>query len=223
MSDTIIIDAAALEPKFGADKQPGEQGSVEWLYQRVGKCTGSQFADVMAVRKDGKEAAPRYNYKMELVVERLTGQPAERWVSKYMEWGTMNEPSARMEYEARTGSMVEPHEFMDHPEIANCGGSVDGTIDDDGIIEIKCPTTFNHLETFLNGMPEDHIPQVQGYLWVTNRQWCDFISYDPRLPEHLQLYVQRVARDEAYIAKLAEKIPLFLAEVDEIYARLALK
>ncbi len=211
-SESSVIDAFA---------EPGAQGSPEWLYERVGLCTGSEFSSVLAKRKDGKEAAPRANYRMELVCERLTGQPAERYVSKYMEWGTEWEDAARMAYEARTGSMVETAGFRHHPTIPMCGGSVDGLLGDDGIIEIKCPATHTHIETMLNGMDADHLPQTLGYLWITGRQYCDFISYDPRLEDAgLALYVQRVQRDDKFIAALEAEIIQFLKEVDAMTTRL---
>ena len=206
---------------FGAGVEPGAAGSIEWLYERVGHCTASSFADVMATRKDGKEAAPRRDYRIELVGERLTGQPSERFVSQYMKWGTEHEAAARMAYEARTGALVVVPGFTHHPTVPMCGGSVDGLVDDDGIIEIKCPATKTHIETLLAGvMPEEHVAQTQGYLWITGRAWCDFVSYDPRLPEHLRLFVQHVPRDDTYIAKLAATIEVFLAEVAAMQAQL---
>ncbi len=207
-----------------AAKMPGEQGSTEWLYERVGNATGSKFANIMATRKDKKEAAPRYNYKMELVVERITGKPTETFVSQFMLWGTEQEPAARMAYEQRTGAMVAQTGYRSHPTIARCGGSVDGLVDDDGIIEIKCPTTFNHLETMLaDNMPEEHAAQVQGYLWIHDRQWCDFISYDPRLPRGLDLFVKRIYRDDDYIAELSANVVIFLREVEEMHMKLMLR
>ncbi len=200
---------------------PGEQGSIEWLMQRVGFCTASEFKSVMAVRKDKKEAAARYDYRIELVCERLTGEPSTRFVSQYMKWGTEHEPAARMAYEAHTGAMVLVPGFTKHPTIPWCGGSVDGLVDDDGIIEIKAPDTTTHIETLLAGdMPEDHRPQVQGYLWITGRQWADFISYDPRLPAGLDLFVKRIKRDDDYIAELAANVMRFLAEAHELHQRL---
>lgn len=200
--------------------EPGEQQSVEWLMQRVGKATGSEFSNIMAVRNDKKEAAPRYNYRMELVCERLTGRPSERYVSKYMEWGTQQEAPARMAYEARTGAIVMQPGFTDHPTIAMCGGSVDGLVNDDGIIEIKALAMHNHIQTLLYGMADEHRPQTQGYLWITGRQWCDFISFDPRFPAGLQLYIQRVQRDDVYIALLSSAVILFLQEVAEMHGKL---
>ncbi len=207
-----------------ADKMPGEQGTALWLSERVGKATGSKFVNIMATRKDKKEAAPRYKYKMELVVERITGRPTETYVSGYMEHGTEFEPEARAAYERATGFMVLQSGFRNHPEIPNCGGSVDGTVDDDGIIEIKCPTAFNHLEAMLaDEMPEEHIPQVQGYLWITGRKWADFVSYDPRLPAGLNLFIKRITRDDDYIAELAANVAIFLGEVDAMHKQLLAK
>jgi len=200
--------------RFGAGKEAGEQGSVEWLYERVGHATCSDFSNLMEKRKDGKESAARRTYRIELTGERLTGQPSERFVSSYMKWGTEKEPDARMAYETQTGALVVVPGFTKHPTIAWCGGSVDGLVDDDGIIEIKCPATKTHIETLLAGsMPEEHAAQTQGYLWITGRQWCDFISFDPRMPEGLKLYVQRVARDDEYISALSKEVDAFLDEV----------
>lgn len=205
----------------GDKPMPGEQGSPKWLMERVGKATGSEFSSIMATRKDKKEAAPRYNYRIELVCERLTGLPSTRFVSKYMLWGAEHEPAARMAYEARTGAMVMQPGFMHHTTIPMCGGSVDGLVDDDGIIEIKAPDTTTHIETLLAGeMPEDHNPQTQGYLWITGRKYCDFVSYDPRLPDGLKLYVQRIKRDDDYIAELAANVMNFLEEVSVMHAKL---
>jgi len=226
MTDDLDAELAAFEQQSKAllakesSAPTAEQGSAAWLQERVGHCTGSEFANVMATRKDKKEAAPRYNYRMELVVERLTGEPSERYVSKYMEWGTEHEPAARMAYEARTGAMVMQPGFRHHPTVKMCGGSVDGLVGDDGIMEIKCPSTFTHIETLLHGVDAEHIPQVQGYLWITNRQWCDFVSFDPRVPAGLQLYVQRITRDNDYVAELAGNVLQFLSEVDELHQKL---
>ena len=196
-----------------------KQGSGAWLAERIGQCTASRFADAMDFLKKGCEGAKRAAYRMELVIERLTGNAAEHYVNDYMMWGTEQEPVARMAYEAYTGAMVTECGFRHHPSVPMCGGSVDGLVGDDGIIEIKCPATGTHIKTLL-GAECEHMPQIQGYLWITGRQWCDFVSYDPRLPSDLQLYVQRIARDEAYIAELAGRVTGFLAEVAEMESRL---
>jgi len=222
--DREILDSlgADMSVPFGAGKEPGEQGSVEWLMSRVGFCTASRFKDVMDFTKAGKPGAKRTAYMWELVTERLTGKPCQHFESTAMMHGTENEPLARMEYEARTGNMVNEVGFIHHPEIAMCGGSPDGLVDDDGGTEFKCPfNSTNHLNCFLSGMPEDHIPQVQGLMMITGRQWWDFGSFDPRINGRLGMYIQRIPRDEEYIAKLQAGITTFLAEVDAIHAKLA--
>ncbi len=205
-----------------ADKiAAGAQGSGQWLYERHGNCTGSRFKDVMDFTKKGVSGAKRTAYLMETVIERITGKSAEHFVSDAMQWGTDTEPLARMAYESHTGAMVLVPGYTPHPTIKRCGGSVDGLRGDDGIVEIKCPNTTTHVKTVLaDAMPEDHIPQVQGYLWITGRQYCDFISYDPRLPDGLQLFVKRVPRDDDYIAELSAGVLNFLAEVDAMESKL---
>lgn len=202
-----------------SDAEIGEQGSVEWLYSRVGHATASRFGDATNFLKKGGESAKRYDYRMELLVERLTGQPSEHYVSEYMEWGSAQERAARMAYERHSNNLVLVPGFINHPSLAMCGGSCDGLVDDDGIIEIKAPTSTTHIETLLTKTCE-HLPQIMGNLWITGRQWCDFVSFDPRLPEHLQLYVQRIERDEQFIATLEAMIGAFLAEVAAMQTKL---
>jgi putative phage-type endonuclease len=200
-----------------------EQGSSEWLAQRAGHATASRFKDVLAKIKTG-EAATRRNYRVQLVTERLTGQPCETYTNAAMQWGTDQEPAARSAYEAHTGDLVEQAVFILHPGMAWAGASPDGLIGDDGGIEIKCPYQSTvHVETLQGGMPSEHMPQVQGVMWITGRQWVDFVSYDPRMPEHLQLYVQRIARDEKYIAELEKAVVAFLGEVSVMHQQLMKK
>lgn len=198
---------------------PGEQGSVEWLFERVGKGTASRFKDATLFLKNGGESAKRYDYRMELIVERLTGTPSEHYVSEYMRWGSDQEKAARMAYERKTGNLVLVPGFINHPTVPMCGGSPDGLVDDDGIIEVKAPTSSTHIETLLTEECE-HLPQIQGNLWVTGRQWADFISFDPRLPVGLQLFVQRIHRNEEYIAKLAAGVRQFLGETAAMLEKL---
>jgi hypothetical protein len=195
------------------------QGSGEWLRERMGQCTASRFADVLDFTKAGKESAKRAAYKMECLIARITGITPQHFVTDAMQWGTDHEPMARMAYESLTGAMVEPTGFIPHPAIAKCGGSPDGLIDDDGGVEFKCPNTGTHIKTMLSGQCE-HLPQIQGYLWITGRQWFDFVSYDPRMPDGMRLYMQRIKRDEAYIANLSAEVIRFLAEVDEMQRKL---
>jgi hypothetical protein len=169
----------------------------------------------MAKIKTG-EAADRRNYRAELVVERMTKLPVEHYVSHEMLYGTEQEPFARMAYEARFKVMVLEQGFVEHPTLPWIGASPDGFVGEEGGVEIKCPNTATHIDALLKGFPVEHIPQVQGNMWVTGRQWWDFISYDSRMPEKLQLGVWRVKRDDVYIKLLEAECKKFLAELDEV-------
>jgi putative phage-type endonuclease len=193
--------------------ETSDQRTEDWYAARLGKATASRFRDVIAALKSGAPAQAQRDYLTELVVERLTQAPIQRYTTAAMNWGTEQEPSARAAYERATGRIVEETGFVAHDTLM-AGCSPDGLVDWDGLIEIKCPWgTANHIETLLNGMPADHIPQVQGQMWITGREWCDFVSFDPRMPEALQLHVQRIQRDEAFIADLERRVTSFLAEV----------
>lgn len=198
-----------------------KQGTEEWKLARCGRATASRFSDILATLKSGGESASRRNYRAELVVERLTGVPVEGFVSAEMKFGTENEPYARIALEA-TGVIVHQVGFIAHPEIM-AGASPDGLVNDDGVVEIKVPNTATHIETLLKGMTPDHIAQVQGQLWITGRALCLFVSYDPRMPERMQLYAQMVKRDDTYIEKLEKEVRKFLGEVDRVIAELEAK
>lgn len=195
------------------------QRTAAWFEARLGRATASNFKHVMARLKNGSPAAARQDYLMDLVTERMTGRPTEHYVNSYMLWGTENEPFARQIYEQRTGYLVDEVGFITHPELA-AGASPDGIIEIEGCLEIKCPSTKTHITTLQNGMDPSHLPQVQGQLWITGCQWADFVSYDPRMPEGLTLYVQRITRDDAYISKLEAEVRAFLDEVDAVIATL---
>lgn len=206
------------------DAEPGSQASIEWLMDRCGKVTASRFKDVIDTLKNGKPGAARERYLWEVVIERLTGKPTEHYTSTAMQWGTEQEVFARIDYEAKTGAFVTETGFIPHPSIDLCGGSPDGLIGDDGGIEIKCP--FNsavHLGTILNGMPEDHMAQVQGLMWITGREWFDFVSFDPRMPAELQMYVQRIPRHNEFIVNMEYKIIAFQSDaaalIESLHAR----
>jgi len=188
------------------------QRDADWYAARIGKATASRFKDAIATLKSGAPAQAQRDYCTELVVERLTGQRAQKFVTAAMQWGD-HEPAARAAYERTTGISVEETGFVAHDTLL-AGCSPDGLVDWDGLIEIKCPwNTAVHIETLLNGMPAEHIPQVQGQMWITGRQWCDFVSYDPRMPEPLQLHIQRINRDPSFIADLEAKVTSFLQQV----------
>ena len=191
-----------------------EQGSIDWLQSRVGRATASRFSDVMASIRSG-EAASRKNYRAELVVERLTGQPVESYKSPAMEWGNEYEPVARLKYELTTGNNVDECGLFIHNSIM-AGASPDGLVNDDGLLEIKCPNTATHIETLRKQeVPRQYYWQVMGQLWITGRKWCDFVSYDPRLSQNAQYFCTRVLRDEDAISDLEDNIVMFLRSVDE--------
>lgn len=190
-----------------------EQGTPEWHQLRLGKVTASRVSDVMAKIKTG-ESASRKNYRAELVVQRLTGLPSESFTNAAMEWGTATEPMARIAYEIAKEVLVEQVGFIEHPTIAMFGCSPDG-LAHDGMIEIKCPNSATHIEYLTdNKAPAKYINQMQCQMAVTGRKWCDFVSFDPRLPEDLQLFVVRVERDQKYIDSMEIEVVEFLTEVE---------
>ena len=196
-----------------------EQRTEEWFSARLGKVTASRVADVLAKIKSG-ESASRKNYKMELVVQRLTCKAGESFTNAAMERGTEQEPFARMAYEAHTGTFVKEEGFVDHPTIEGFGCSPDGIVGE-GLIEIKCPNTANHIETVLeNKAPSKYIPQMQCQMACTGAKWCDFVSFDPRVPEDLQLFVVRVERDQEYIDLMEVEVKQFLSEVLDLFNQL---
>jgi putative phage-type endonuclease len=196
------------------------QGSPEWFAQRLGKVTASRVADVIAKTKSGYSTS-RENYCVELALERITGARQESFTNGAMQWGTDTEPLARVAYEAASGAMVEEVAMIAHPTIAMTGASPDGLIDADGLIEIKCPNSATHARTMLSKKPDGkYITQMQWQMACTDRKWCDFVSFDPRFPEHLQLFVTRVERDDKAIKELEQEVANFLADVEEMVSKL---
>lgn len=192
-----------------------EQRTTEWHTARLGKVTASRVADVIAKTKTGYGAS-RANLMADLICERLMGQPVSTFSNAAMEWGTQQEPCARSAYSACTGELVEEVGFIQHPRLDNAGASPDGLVGDDGLVEFKCPATSTHLDTLLaQTVPGKYIAQMQWQMACTGRQWCDFVSFDPRLPEHLQMFVKRVERDDKYITMLEGEVKTFLAELNE--------
>ena len=189
-----------------------EQRTTEWHAARLGKVTASRVSEVIAKGK----GATRESYMADLIVERLTGQRVGGFTTAHMEWGTEQEPHARAAYSARTGELVEEVGFIQHPRLEHAGASPDGLVGDEGLVEFKCPATSTHLDTLLAGeVPTKYIPQIQFQMACTGRKWCDFVSYDPRLPEHLRMFVKRVERDDKYITTLEGEVKTFLAELNE--------
>ena len=197
-----------------------DQRTNEWDQARLGKVTASMVFAVMAKTKSGPSAS-RKNYRADLLVERLTGQKKEGFTSEAMLWGTNNEPMARGAYEAKNGIMVEEVGFVKHPTIEGFGASPDGLVGDDGLVEIKCPNTATHLETMADGEIDGKYQwQMLAQMACTGRKWCDFVSYDQRLPEGLNFVVIRFERDQKAIDEMENEIILFLAELAEMEATL---
>lgn len=193
-----------------------QQGTEAWFRDRLGRATASEFGAVLA-KGEGKTRAA---YMRRLVTERLTGKPAETYMNGHMARGQAQEPFARLAYENAYGEPVEEVGFIKHPDIMS-GCSPDGLIGKRAGGEFKCVVPTVQLETILRGKyPPEHRPQIMGNLWITARDYWDFVSFSPDMPAHLRLYVYRVERDEAYIKILDYEVRKFLQEVDELYLRL---
>jgi putative phage-type endonuclease len=191
-----------------------EQGSDEWFAQRLGKVTASRIADLLAKTKSGWGAS-RTNYEAQIIAERLTGQREETFKSAAMERGNEVEAEAREAYEFFNNVTVIETSFVDHPIIDMSGASPDGFVGGEGLVEIKCPNTATHLATLLGGSIKGvYQKQMQWQMACTGREWCDFVSYDPRMPEHLQMHVKRVERDDELIAEIEKEVIAFLEGVN---------
>jgi putative phage-type endonuclease len=190
------------------------QRSEAWFQSRLGRVTASRVADVIAKTKSGYSAS-RDNYMAQLICERLTGQQGESFTNAAMTWGTETEPLARSAFEAYADVMVEEVGFVPHPSIEMSGASPDGLVGLFGMLEIKCPNTATHIDTLLSQtVPGKYITQMQWQMRCCERQWCEFVSFDPRLPQDLQLFVKRVEFDPEYVAMLEKEVIQFLAELD---------
>ncbi len=197
-----------------------EQGTQEWFMARLGKVTASRVADIIAKTQSGYSTS-RQNYLAQLVVERLTQKPTETYSNAAMQWGTNTEPLARAAYEIKHDLMVSEIGFVPHPVIEMAGASPDGLVGDDGLIEIKCPNTATHIETLLNDtIKSEYKTQMQWQMACTGRQWTDFVSFDPRMPEKHQMKIIRVNKDKTVIQALEKKVNEFLTEVDKTIERI---
>ena len=193
------------------------QGSQEWLNCRIGKVTASAVADVLAKTKTGVSAS-RGNYLIKLAIQRVTGQIEESFTNDAMQWGIDNEDQARVAYEVASGNFVDQVGFVDHQIIDWFGCSPDGLVDTDGLVEIKCPNSATHWEYFkTKEVPKKYFIQMQAQMSCTGRKWCDFVSFDPRMPERSQLLIIRVPRDNTFIDLMETEVMEFLMEVfDEV-------
>lgn len=192
-----------------------EQGSDAWVEYRRGKVTASRIADVMSKGRGSAPSVTRQKYLVQLALERITGQVAESYTNAAMQWGTDNEPMARDQYAFIKGVEVQQVGFVDHPSIAMSGASPDGLISDKGLVEIKCPESHTHWAT-LKGDPiaSRYVDQMQWQMACTGREWCDFVSFDPRFPPEQQLHVQRVHADAERQGELVQGVTQFLADLE---------
>jgi putative phage-type endonuclease len=190
------------------------QGTDEWFAARLGKVTASRVADVIAKTKTGYSTS-RDNYMAQLVCERLTGQKGESFSNAAIQWGTDTEPKAREAYMAARFEIVTEVGFVNHQTIEDSGASPDGFVGDLGLIEIKCPNTATHIDTLLSQtVPSKYNTQMQWQMVCTGRHWCDFVSFDPRLPAELQLFIKRVEYDPVFGAMLEKEVIGFLKELN---------
>ena len=198
-----------------------QQGTTEWFAARLGKVTASRVADVIAKTKSGYSTS-RENYAVELALERITGNRQESFTNAAMQWGTEQEPVARAAYESTYGMLVEEVGLIPHPTIEMSAASPDGLVGSLGLLEIKCPNSATHLKTLLAGKADArYITQMMWQMSCTGREWCDFVSFDPRFPESKRLFVCRVERDQKLIAELEAEVISFLGEVETIVRKLS--
>jgi putative phage-type endonuclease len=203
------------------DPRTVEQGSDLWKQLRLGHVTASNVAEVMSKGKGNAEAIGRYKYKVRLVAERMTGVAGESFSNSAMEWGVEQEQFAAIAYEVAKDTFVEKTGFWPHDTIKWLGVSPDRLVGADGLVEIKCPNTTTHLGYLFDGVvPTGYYKQIQCQLWVTGRQWCDFVSYDPRLPKRNQLFIARAERDEEFIKEMKIEVLKFLEEVETLIGKL---
>lgn len=193
-----------------------EQRTPEWFEERRGKVTASRIWDILKTIRSGAPAASRGNYAAQLVSERLTGKVHERFYSnEHMEWGQEQEPAAREAYTKLTGNEIVECGMIAHPTIANAGASPDGLVGEDGLVEVKCLLPKNHIALLLTEeIPEQYQYQMLWQLACTRRKWCDFISYDPTLPDHMQLFIKRFDFNDKEIKHLENEVEIFLNEVE---------
>ena len=193
------------------------QGTAEWFNARIGCLTASRMADAIATKKDGTPMKCRQDLMFELLAERMTGNAVTHYVNDAMRHGQEQEPAAKMAYEAATGNLVLDAPFVPHPRIEHCGASPDGFVDD-GLVEIKCPTTPKHLTYLRNrAVPEEYRPQMLMQMACTGRRWCDFVSFDPRMPPPQQLLIVQYAPGEDEIAAIEDAARTFLADLDAMF------
>jgi len=199
-----------------------DQRTDEWRQAKCGKLGCSRLDAALAQGRNGAPSATRRNYLAELVCERLTGNVSQGFTTAEEQWGIDHESFAKAAYEARSGVIIQEHGGMEHPTIKGWWGSPDGLIGSDGGIEIKCPKTATHLDTLLRGtIDRGYILQMTGYILIYDRAWWDFISFDPRLPDRLSIFIKRFYRDDLPCAEVESGARQFLVDLESMLERLA--
>lgn len=203
-------------PSATADTSPER---AAWLAARCGKLTASRMKDAIDFNKDGKPSKKRSDYMRDLLAERITGYSMRHFVTGAMEWGIITQPEAVLCYRSISGNEVGPEQFVEHSTIENFGGSPDGFVGSDGLLEVKCPTTGTFIEWMLAGVvPDEHKPQMLAQLAVTGRQWVDFFAFDPRIKNEKRRYLlRRFEPDAAAIATIEEQARTFCDELDALF------
>lgn len=192
------------------------QGSDAWQELRAGKVTASKITDIMAKLKNGKPSAGRATYMGQLIAERLTGIKSDSFSNAAMQWGVETEPQAIAAYEFLNDVEVERIAFADHPSIEFSGASPDGLVAHRGLLEVKCPNTATHIEYLISQkIPKKYLDQMQWQMACMDAKWCDFMSFDPRMPEHLNRLIIRVDRDNKYIEEMEMEVIKFNSEITE--------
>lgn len=200
-----------------------EQGTNEWHELRLGKITASRMSDVLSKGRGTAPSKTAETYMMELIAERLTGKAKSFFENDAMRWGTETEPEARAMYEVNNDFVsVEEVAFIEMSEFV--GVSPDGMIGSDGMLEIKCPTTITQIKRALSdNYSQDYTAQIQMQLWVAEREWCDFLSFDPRLEVGAGYLQQRVYRDDKFIKTMSEKTDAFISKMNDLLIKLTNK
>lgn len=204
-----------------SESDTGLQRTPEWYADRAGKVTASPILKVYKKLKSGVYSSERETYFYQVLAETLTGAPVAGFKSSAMQRGIDKEAEARDAYTRKTNYPVLEAPFVRHPRIERAGASPDGFVGDDGLVEIKCPTSGTAAKVLLTDyLDETYAAQMQWQMACTGRQWCDYVVYDDRLPSHLQLYVRRIERDDALIRDVENEVVKFLAEIDIAVAAL---
>lgn len=216
MDNTTVISAFSEATTLNSWSHTADQRTDEWFKQRLGKVTASSLHKVLAKTKTGGYGADRGHYMTQLLLERITGTKAEGFTSAAMQFGIDQEQFARAAYEAYRGVFVEEVGFVQHPTIEMAGASPDGLVED-GLVEIKVPESKTFLDVLLAKDPVEsrYFAQMQWQMRCTDRKWCDYVVFDPRFPQKIQLFIHRVQRDDAWIATAEEEVRKFLIELDD--------